>query len=133
VEACPGLTNPVWTPLAANTLTADTAYFTDPQWKVCNDNYSVLVKSNRDCLVTERPQCLSNTNGVEREAIFLRNPDGRRAVSGDCLLFNQNPKWRDLILFHEDFYGDTGRVGGARSTLICSWPPPLQPRAHASE
>jgi hypothetical protein len=32
VEACTNLTNPVWTPVATNTLTGGTSYFSDPQW-----------------------------------------------------------------------------------------------------
>jgi hypothetical protein len=32
VEACTNLANPVWAPLATNTLTTGSAYFSDPQW-----------------------------------------------------------------------------------------------------
>jgi hypothetical protein len=32
VEACTSLANPTWTPLATNTLTSGTAYFSDPEW-----------------------------------------------------------------------------------------------------
>jgi hypothetical protein len=32
VEACTNLTNPVWQPVQTNTLTSDSAYFSDPQW-----------------------------------------------------------------------------------------------------
>jgi hypothetical protein len=45
--------------------------------------------------------------------IFLRNEEGKRAVFGDCELFNSDPYWRDLIPFHEYFHGDTGRGCGA--------------------
>ncbi len=45
--------------------------------------------------------------------IFLRNKEGKRAVFGDCELFNNDPYWRDLIPFHEYFHGDTGRGCGA--------------------
>ena len=45
--------------------------------------------------------------------IFLLDAEGRRAVFGDCKLFNNNPHWRDLIPFHEYFHGDTGRGCGA--------------------
>ncbi len=45
--------------------------------------------------------------------IFLRGKDGKRAVFGDCELFNTDPHWRDLIPFHEYFHGDTGRGCGA--------------------
>ena len=45
--------------------------------------------------------------------IFLLNAEGRRAVFGDCNLFNNDPHWRDLISFHEYFHGDPGRGCGA--------------------
>jgi hypothetical protein len=45
--------------------------------------------------------------------IFLRGVNGRRAVFGDCALFNNDPYWRDLIPFFEYFHGDTGRGCGA--------------------
>jgi hypothetical protein len=32
VEAATDLGNPVWSPVATNTLTGGTFYFTDPQW-----------------------------------------------------------------------------------------------------
>jgi hypothetical protein len=45
--------------------------------------------------------------------IFLLDAEGRRAVFGDCNLFNNDPHWRDLVPFHEYFHGDTGRGCGA--------------------
>ena len=44
--------------------------------------------------------------------IFLRN-DGRRPVFGDTTVFQQDPLWRDLILFYEYFNGETGAGLGA--------------------
>ena len=32
VEVCSNLTNPIWSPLQTNTLTADSFYFSDQQW-----------------------------------------------------------------------------------------------------
>jgi hypothetical protein len=32
VEACTNLANPTWYPLATNTLTSGSFYFSDPQW-----------------------------------------------------------------------------------------------------
>ena len=45
--------------------------------------------------------------------LFLRGRDGRRPVYGDCARFQQDPHWRDLILFYEYFHGDAGRGIGA--------------------
>jgi hypothetical protein len=44
--------------------------------------------------------------------IFLRR-DGQRAVFGDSPLFQEDPNWRDFILFYEYFNGDTGAGLGA--------------------
>ena len=47
------------------------------------------------------------------EALFLRGPDGRRPayVGNDKL--NLDPHWRDYLLYHEYFNGDTGKGLGA--------------------
>jgi hypothetical protein len=46
-------------------------------------------------------------------ATFLRGDDGRRPVYGGIKLFQEDPHWRDLILFHEYFHGDNGAGLGA--------------------
>ena len=46
-------------------------------------------------------------------ALFLRDAEGRRPVFGDYRLLQEDPAWRDLILFHEYFHGDTGAGLGA--------------------
>jgi hypothetical protein len=45
--------------------------------------------------------------------IFTLGPDGRRPVFGDSELFQNEPAWRDSLLFYEYFHGDTGRGLGA--------------------
>jgi hypothetical protein len=45
--------------------------------------------------------------------IFLRDDNGHRPVFGDRLLLQQDPHWRDLVLFYEYFNGDTGEGVGA--------------------
>jgi hypothetical protein len=45
--------------------------------------------------------------------IFIRNSSGRRPVYGGTEVFQTNPHWRDLILFHEYFHGDNGAGLGA--------------------
>jgi hypothetical protein len=45
--------------------------------------------------------------------IFLRDANGRRPVYGDTKKFQEDPHWRDLILFHEYFHGDNGTGLGA--------------------
>ena len=44
---------------------------------------------------------------------FLRGADGRRPVYGATKLFQEDPHWRDLILFYEYFHGDNGAGLGA--------------------
>ncbi len=39
--------------------------------------------------------------------------DGRRPIYGDTEIFAKDPHWRDLLLFHEYFNGDTGKGLGA--------------------
>jgi hypothetical protein len=50
-------------------------------------------------------QCLS--------ALFLRDANGRRPVFGDSALFQEDNNFRDYVLFHEFFHGDTGKGLGA--------------------
>ncbi|MGH9781839.1 MAG: MGH1-like glycoside hydrolase domain-containing protein, partial [Candidatus Acidiferrales bacterium] len=45
--------------------------------------------------------------------IFMRGPDGRRPVYGATKIFQEDPHWRDLILFYEYFHGDNGAGLGA--------------------
>jgi hypothetical protein len=44
---------------------------------------------------------------------FLRGADGRRPVYGGSATFQDDPHWRDLILFYEYFHGDNGAGLGA--------------------
>jgi hypothetical protein len=45
--------------------------------------------------------------------LFLRDDSGKRPAAGSCDKFQNDPHWRDLILFHEYFHGDTGEGLGA--------------------
>jgi len=46
-------------------------------------------------------------------AIWLPDAGGRRPVHGPYERFWTDPEWRDLLLFHEYFHGDTGAGLGA--------------------
>ena len=46
-------------------------------------------------------------------SIFLRDEQGHRPVFGANMTFQNDPRWRDYIPFHEYFHGDTGRGVGA--------------------
>jgi hypothetical protein len=45
--------------------------------------------------------------------IFLRDSTGRRPVYGATEKFEDDPHWRDLVLFYEYFHGDSGAGIGA--------------------
>jgi hypothetical protein len=68
--------------------------------------------------------------------IFTRDAAGRRPVYGDTRKFQEDPHWRDLVLFHEYFNGETGEGLGAShqtgwtglvASLIDEWRRPRQP------
>jgi hypothetical protein len=68
--------------------------------------------------------------------IFTRGPDGRRPVYGRLRKFQDDPHWRDYILFHEYFHAESGEGLGAShqtgwtglvATLIDEWRRPPQP------
>jgi hypothetical protein len=45
--------------------------------------------------------------------IFLADESGRRPCHGTDGRFASDPHWKDLVLFHEYFHGDSGRGVGA--------------------
>ena len=46
-------------------------------------------------------------------APFPEGRNGQRPSNGGIDLFHDDPYWRDLVLFHEYFHGDTGQGLGA--------------------
>ena len=46
-------------------------------------------------------------------SLFLPDAEGRRPCHGDNRRYADDPQWRELVLFHEYFHGDTGRGAGA--------------------
>jgi hypothetical protein len=68
--------------------------------------------------------------------LFTRDPSGRRPVFGNRRKLQEDPHWRDLLLFHEYFHGETGEGLGAShqtgwtalvASLIDEWRRPPQP------
>jgi hypothetical protein len=45
--------------------------------------------------------------------IFVKDPGGSRPVYGGSQKFQEDPHWRDLVLFYEYFHGDNGAGLGA--------------------
>jgi hypothetical protein len=46
-------------------------------------------------------------------SMFLRDHQGRRPIYGGMKKFQEDPHWKDLILFNEYFHGDNGAGLGA--------------------
>jgi hypothetical protein len=51
--------------------------------------------------------------GTRLSRIFLHDANGRRPVYGGTKKFQEDPYWRDYILFYEYFHGDNGAGLGA--------------------
>ena len=51
--------------------------------------------------------------GHRLSSIFLRDKNGKRPVYGGCKKFQEDPHWKDYILFYEYFHGDNGAGLGA--------------------
>jgi hypothetical protein len=51
--------------------------------------------------------------GDRLASLFLPGPGGRRPCHGADPRYATDPRWRDLLLFHEYFHGDTGKGLGA--------------------
>jgi hypothetical protein len=51
--------------------------------------------------------------GARLSSIFLADPAGHRPCHGGDSRFATDPHWKDLVLFHEYFHGDSGRGVGA--------------------
>jgi hypothetical protein len=45
--------------------------------------------------------------------IFLKDKEGRRPVFGGSRKFQEDPNWKDCLLFYEYFHGDNGAGLGA--------------------
>jgi hypothetical protein len=62
---------------------------------------------------------MMNLREVSRELamrltkLFLPDKDGQRPCCGGDPRFVNDPNWKDLVLFHEFFHGDTGKGLGA--------------------
>lgn len=65
--------------------------------------------SGRLCTLNEAATGLSE----RLVGLFLRDETGHRPLDGRATVFEHNPHWRDLPLFHEYFHGDTGAGLGA--------------------
>ncbi len=97
---------PIWFPINALIIRALLQYYT-----YYGDNFKIECPTGSGQLMNlfEVSRELSN----RLASIFLRSADGRRPVYGGTELFQQDPHWRDYILFYEYFHGDNGAGLGA--------------------
>jgi hypothetical protein len=56
---------------------------------------------------------VANEIGRRLSSIFLRDASGKRPVYGGTKKFQEDPHWKDYILFYEYFHGDNGAGLGA--------------------
>lgn len=56
---------------------------------------------------------VANELALRLTRLFLRGAGGRRPCFGDDSRFARDPGWRELVLFHEYFHGETGKGLGA--------------------
>jgi len=97
---------PIWMPLNALVIRALLSFYL-----YYGDTFKVECPTGSGRLL--------NLFGVAREIssrltnIFLRDASGRRPVYGGTKKFQEDPYWKDNILFYEYFHGDNGAGIGA--------------------
>ncbi len=97
---------PVWMPVNFLLLTALYrlyAYF--------GDDFKVECPTGSGHMMTLLE--VAHELGERLTRTFLRGADGRRPVYGAARKFQDDPHWRDLVLFYEYFHGDSGAGIGA--------------------
>jgi Mannosylglycerate hydrolase MGH1-like glycoside hydrolase domain len=97
---------PIWMPVNALIIRALLQYY-----GYYGNNFTIECPtgSGRQMNLYEVAQELSR----RLSSIFLRDKDGRRPIFGGEQKFQQDPHWRDHILFYEYFHGDNGAGLGA--------------------
>ena len=66
-----------------------------------------------DCAQTVTPLYMAKEIAERMIRIFTRDESGRRACFGESKKFQNDPHWRDCLLFNEYYHGDTGAGLGA--------------------
>ena len=97
---------PIWLPVNALIIRALLQYYT-----YYGNDFTVECPtgSGRELTLYQVAEEIARRNA----AIFLRNEQGRRPVFGDSRKFQEDPYWRDCILFYEYFHADNGAGLGA--------------------
>ena len=97
---------PVWMPinfLLYTTLVRLYAYY--------GDDFKVECPTGSGTMMTLLE--VAKELGERLVRIFLKDESGARPAMGDAHKFRDDPHWRELLLFHEYFHGDSGAGIGA--------------------
>jgi hypothetical protein len=97
---------PIWMPVNVLILRALLQYY-----MYYGDNFTIECPTGSGKTMTLYQVAEELTRRLS--AIFLRNEEGKRPVYGGSQKFQQDPHWRDLVLFYEYFHGDNGAGVGA--------------------
>ncbi len=77
---------------------------------------SLMETVGEDFTVDASKRTLKDLSSELKESLmapFRKNSSGYRPVHGDSLLYQEDPYWKDLILFYEHYHAETGRGLGA--------------------
>jgi hypothetical protein len=77
--------------------------------KAYKDTFKVRKPDGSEITLTELSEDLAN----RMIRMFSRGPDGKRPIYGGTEKFQNDPHWKDYILFYEYFHGDNGAGLGA--------------------
>jgi hypothetical protein len=97
---------PIWMPVNGLLIRALLQYYT-----YYGDNFTVECPTGSGRHMNLYQVAEEIGNRLAR--IFLKNKDGRRPVYGGTGKFQEDPHWRDCLLFYEYFHGDNGAGLGA--------------------
>jgi hypothetical protein len=97
---------PIWMPVNIMIIRALLSYYL-----YYGDNFRIECPTGSGNLMNLFDVSKEIANRLTR--IFLRDEQGRRPVYGGTAKFQNDPRWRDHILFYEYFHGDNGAGLGA--------------------
>jgi hypothetical protein len=101
---------PIWMPVNALIIRALLQYH-----MYFGDDFKVECPTGSGKLMTLYE--VSEEIGRRLEHIFTKDASGRRPVYGSSEKFQNDPHWKDLILFYEYFHGDSGvGIGASHQT-----------------
>jgi len=97
---------PIWTPVNALIIRALVNFYL-----YYGDNFKIECPTGSGRMMNLFEVAKEITERLGR--IFLRDSNGRRPVYGGTKKFQDDPHWRDHLLFYEYFHGDNGAGLGA--------------------